>query len=816
MPNFSFGKSIKTQMIVLLFGLTAISIAVVGFLGVRGLLDSGQKGEKLTLESAQARAQELLTQTTAATADNNSLAFRAINDEVETLGKYTEQVFNNPGGFTSAWKFDQHVFRKPSGQWWNDSSELPNILLGNFITSPTPALKKEIELLHNLDYLAPQVIQNHPNVVALYFIGALGESFYYPNIDLGNIIPPDLKPNTLDFYTIVTPRNDPKKEARWTNVYDDPAGNGLTITASRPVYSPEDSFRGAMSIDVTLQTIAKNIEAYSPIESSYAFLIDKDGRAIALPSRGYADMLGRQQKQGEFGPDLQKVGGDFGTVLQAMRKGREGFGQAHANKQSLYVAYAPVSGTDFSLGIVAKKDVLLKVVGDLRAQVERSTNQVLYFQILPFAALILLLVWALGFLYIRYLTGPIMALTQKANRLLEGSTLNQEINLKMPDNEVGRLTQAFNKMIRELSDSYRALQNKVVELGDAKAKDEAILNSIGDGLIVSDPEGGILLINNIAAELLGFDATHKANLNIADYNLFDTSGAVLAPENRPIRVALTTGKRVNREVRAGKGDAKLILTMTATPVIDQGKTIGAIETIRDVTKERELDRMKTEFISIASHQLRTPLSAIKWFTEMLLHGDAGEVPKEQVEFITNIHDSTNRMIELVNSLLTISRLESGGLAVSSVPTDLKSLVESTLSELNEEIKRRNQKLNLTIEEGLPHVKLDSKLISQVYLNLIGNSVKYTPSGGSIDIKISRKDNEVVSEVKDNGYGVPALEQKKMFKKFFRGTNITGVETDGTGLGAYLSKAIVESSGGKIWFESKEGKGSTFWFSLPLE
>ena len=151
-----------------------------------------------------------------------------------------------------------------------------------------------------------------------------------------------------------------------------------------------------------------------------------------------------------------------------------------------------------------------------------------------------------------------------------------------------------------------------------------------------------------------------------------------------------------------------------------------------------------------------------------------------------------------------------------MPTDLKSLVETTLSELNEEIKRRNQKLNLTVEDDLPHVKLDSKLISQVYLNLIGNSVKYTPNGGSIDIKISRKDNEVVSEVKDNGYGVPAIEQKKMFKKFFRGTNITGVETDGTGLGAYLSKAIVESSGGKIWFESKEGKGSTFWFSLPLE
>jgi hypothetical protein len=178
MLKLSFGKSIKTQLIVLLFGLTAVSIGVVGFLGVRGLLDSGKKAQEITSESMQTRAEQLLEQTTSTTAQNNSLLFQTIDDEVATIGKYVENVFDNPGSFTSSWKFDSHVFKKPSGQWWNDSSELPNILLGNYITTPSTALKKEIELLHNLDFVAPQVVEKHPNAVALYFIGALGESFY--------------------------------------------------------------------------------------------------------------------------------------------------------------------------------------------------------------------------------------------------------------------------------------------------------------------------------------------------------------------------------------------------------------------------------------------------------------------------------------------------------------------------------------------------------------------------------------------------------------------------------------------------------------
>ncbi|HEX7963039.1 MAG TPA: ATP-binding protein [Candidatus Saccharimonadales bacterium] len=820
-----FGTSIKTQLLGPLFFLTAFSIVVVGFLGIRAVSTSGGKAEHIADTSMQQRVEQFMNENVKATADNNSLIFKNIQLASNAATQYATNVLNTPGAYSgSGWVYDRHITPAPGGGGMNGADETSSVYMPPSV-KVTPAVKQEMERSAYYDDFFPGALANEKDAVAMYFIGTQGETRYYPNIGLGTIVPPAYTPVGDVFYTPITPENDPSKMVQWSEVYNDPAGNGLLITASNPIYT-NGGFAGMVGIDVTLNNVAKNIENYTPIESSYAVLLNQDGRAIAMPAQAYHDMLGRAPKKGEFGTDLSHVGGDFGTVLTKMRKGAGGFAQLHASGQDLDMAYAPVKGTPFSLAIVAKQSTLLKVVSDLRTQVEQSTRAVLYAQMLPIAIVLLLIVWIASFLYVRFITQPIIELTERTHRVTEGD-LNQRMHT-ITENEVGKLATAFNTMTTQLSEYYgalerkvrdrtRALDRKVAEVSAAKSKDDAILESIGDGMIVTDDKGNILLINEIATELCGLAAPAKMiGKKTSEIPFYDEKDARIPAEKRPLHQALTSGKKVTQDLhtRSAAGFKKA-LSITATPVKQGDKIIGAIEMLRDVTKEKEVDRMKTEFISLASHQLRTPLSAINWFSEMLMSGDVGKLKAQQLEVARNIYESSGRMTQLVGSLLNISRIESGRIMVDPKPTNLNELVAGIVKDLEAKIKERNQTIIISVNKELPDINLDPRLIGQVYLNLLTNAIKYTPKGGEISLFISRKDDQVISQVTDTGYGIPKEEQSKMFQKFFRASNAVKVEADGTGLGMYLVKAIVESSGGKIWFESKEGKGTTFWFSLPL-
>ena len=825
MPRWFFKKSIKVQLTVVLFGLTAISIVVVGFLGIRAVLVSGGRTEQTTTNSMKTRVEQFLVQTTAATAAKNSVIFKNVQAKTTSAAQFTANVFSDQAHFpTAPWRFDTHITRDSNGKL-NTSPSSPSTIYINEAAGVTPQLKQNMESSTYLDNLLPGVLKSESNAVAVYYVGPSGETRYYPNINLPSFVPDGYNAAADIFFAPVTPQNDPAKIIKWSSVYNDPAGNGLLISASQPFYDTADTFRGIIGLDVSLNDISKNIEDYSPIESSYSFLVDNTGRAIALPSAGYEDILGRKPKKDEFGPDLKNVHGNFASVIQNMRTGKKGYTVVGAGTNARSVAYAPVEGTPFSVAIVAKQTVLLAVVGDLRSQVHAFTNQVLYYQILPIAAIILLLVWIFGFFYIRLITGPLIMLTDKTKQITQGNF--RQVTVAATSHEVGKLTVAFNQMARQLAESYQMLEQKVMdrtqaldqkvrELSNAKAKDEAILESIGEGMVVTDDTGGILLINVSAALLLGLPHKDAIGKNIKSIAFFDETDQPIAVADQPVQEALHTGHKVSRTVHIEHSNKKKTLYFTITPVRQRGKIIGTIQIIRDVTKEKEIDRMKTEFISIASHQLRTPLSAIKWYSEMMLNEDVGKLSKDQHDFIADIASSTERMIELVSSLLNISRLESGRIIVDPKPTDLSSLVKNIINDLKAKTHERHQSLKVTVDKSLKDVSLDPKLVGQVYLNLLTNAIKYTPAGGHITVTIARDGKDILSCISDDGYGIPKDEQVKVFKKFFRATNIIKVESDGTGLGMYLVKSIVETSGGKIWFESQENKGTTFWFTLPAD
>ena len=347
---------------------------------------------------------------------------------------------------------------------------------------------------------------------------------------------------------------------------------------------------------------------------------------------------------------------------------------------------------------------------------------------------------------------------------------------------------------------------------------EAMISSVGDGLVATDRDGKILLMNPAAEKMLLQNATEVIGKNYVEtVPAADKEGRIIPGEKRPLLAVLKNGKSftnhsANYYVR--KDGSKFPAAITSSPIKYQNSIIGAIITFRDITHEKEVDRMKTEFISLASHQLRTPLSAIRWFVEILQNGDAGKLNKQQMELLEDIYQSTKRMIQLVNDLLNISRMETGRIIIDPKPTHLGQLLEEVLKDLKQKINSKKQKLVISYHPDLSEINIDPNLIRAVYLNLISNAIKFTPEEGEITVIISKKGNDIISQITDTGWGIPKNEQGKIFQKFYRGSNVVKKVFEGTGLGLYLVKSIIEASRGKIWFKSQKNKGTTFWFSLP--
>ncbi|OGC57727.1 hypothetical protein A2976_02195 [candidate division WWE3 bacterium RIFCSPLOWO2_01_FULL_41_9] len=450
--------------------------------------------------------------------------------------------------------------------------------------------------------------------------------------------------------------------------------------------------------------------------------------------------------------------------------------------------------------------------------------------------------FAILFLISTLLYKPMRTLLEAVTAISQGD-LTRQIKVRSKD-EIGVLAGAFNNMTTQLREIWHTLEQKVTErtaalantlhdveernnwLEEAKKKDEALLESIGDGVIATDESGKVLVINKAAQEQLGWKADEIVGKSVVNsIPLEDENGKLVSPQDRPIHKALKYGKKItNTGLGADalyyirRDRTKFPIMLSASPVILNKKIFGTIIVFRDVTKEKEIDRMKSEFISLASHQLRTPLSTVNWYTEILLEGDAGHLTDDQKKYLDEIYKANRRMVDLVNALLNVSRIEMGTFLIEPKPTFLPEISKNVIAEVQPQINMKKLKVEEKYDPNIPVIQADPRITTIIFQNLITNAVKYTSDGGNITIEVSMQpeENSVLIKVSDTGYGIPQHQQDRIFTKLFRADNVTQKETEGTGLGLYIIKNILEYTGGSIWFESEENKGTTFFVTMPVQ
>ncbi len=342
-----------------------------------------------------------------------------------------------------------------------------------------------------------------------------------------------------------------------------------------------------------------------------------------------------------------------------------------------------------------------------------------------------------------------------------------------------------------------------------------VMNSLVDGLILVDRHNRITYINPCARNIL-----ELPGLDLVGSTLDELQGEIAARAAQPDAVLTELKQAAHEEdntpsvevTLARPGDATLQVRFF--PIHDSlGSHLGLGLLLHDITRERELDEMKSRLLATVSHELRTPLASIKGFATTLLREDVAWDEATRREFLSIIDTESDRLSELIGNLLDMSRIEAGVLAVEAEPVDLFPLLEETAARF--QMLTREHEITLRLPSHLPLVMADARRTRQVLRNLIENALKYSPGGGPVTIAVKLQSGQVQISVADEGIGIDAYQLDRIFDRFYQADSASTREVGGTGLGLSICKAIVEAHGGQIWAESKPGRGSTFYFTLPL-
>ncbi len=397
---------------------------------------------------------------------------------------------------------------------------------------------------------------------------------------------------------------------------------------------------------------------------------------------------------------------------------------------------------------------------------------------------------------------------------------------------------------------------------------EAVLNATTDGLIVLNPSDVIKYINPAASRMLQLSRKDAVGVKVDLEQLFgveheDLGEAVRCNEvmdcgktdcpaynAEDLRCWLMSGtecenhaepfaskrcrceqcevRRMNadsfdpvspdeyRQIELDREGEHLVIQVRVSPVVDrEGDYAGRVLALRDITNEHEIAQMKNEFVSTVSHELRTPLTSIKGYVDLILDGDAGEINEIQQEFLGIVKENSDRLVELINDMLDISRIESGRIHFKVQPIAVDDVVQGAVDTFKAVLSQTGRSVKVRVPDDLPPVAADPDRVGQVLINYLSNALKYSPNGGQVAVTAKREGDFVRIGVRDHGLGISREDQKRLFTKFYRVDSALTRDIGGTGLGLSICKSIIELLGGEIGVRSRAGEGSTFWFTLPV-
>jgi NtrC-family two-component system sensor histidine kinase KinB len=406
---------------------------------------------------------------------------------------------------------------------------------------------------------------------------------------------------------------------------------------------------------------------------------------------------------------------------------------------------------------------------------------------------------------VRMALTPLAILAKHAERIAQGE-LEHEVKVPRKD-EIGALADSFNEMAKRLAEVRRS---DVRRLRRAQQMSDAALESLYDPVLVTDAQSRIVHLNRAAEGLFGeVPASPRKPLSehIQDKRIAKAIGKAIRDETGP---SDEEGQLVPLRV----GDSERTYRLRATPMKDDaGTLLGSVAVLEDITHLRAIDRLKTEFIGVASHELRTPVTSLMLSVQLLLEGAAGDLAPAQREIVVVQQEDLERLEKLMRDLLDVTRLEAGSTPPRLELLSPEDLVKSPVSGISAVAQAKEIALNIRIESGLPKVRADRVQIGRVMTNLMANAIRHTSPGGSVTISASGSSEGVTFQIADTGEGIPHEYLGSIFERFVQ---VPGATQGGAGLGLSIAQHIVQAHGGVMTVESQVGKGSVFSFTLPSE